>query len=242
MKMGTLDLRRDKKTLGREAEQQHSSMRRTTLVQQIEMGQQLKSGCIFLKRKAAQQSRPADKANHRLCIKVSQRCVRAYCRIKRPGTNQLQIFKRLHKSSINTNKQFGTGHKAPPYQLTARPLNQLPDFGMPGLSLRAFQKNQPCFVVQGCRIKFTFCWRKTISILISILVTEQSKIDIALFNFSEIKFISPAVSSRNILKQKRLKKPTHQGITTQIVTQYRPFSRELFLNAADENAERFHWG
>ena len=133
--MGTLDLRRDKKTLGIKAEQQHSSMRRPTLVQQIKMSQQLKSGGIFLKGKPAQQSRPADKANHRLCIKVSQRSIGAYCRIKRPCTNQLQIFKRLHESGINTNKQFGTGYKAPPYQLTARPLNQLPDFGMPRLGL-----------------------------------------------------------------------------------------------------------
>ena len=158
MKMSTLDLRRDKKTLGIEAEQQHRSMRRPTLVQQIEMSQQLKSGGIFLKGKPAQQSRPANKANHRLCVKISQRSVRAYCRIKRPGTNQLQIFKCLHKSSININKQFGTRHKPPPYQLTTRPLNQLLDFGMPRLSLRASHKNQPCFVVQGCRIKFTLCW------------------------------------------------------------------------------------
>ncbi len=82
MEMSTLDLRRDKKTLGIEAEQQHSSMRRPTLVQQIEMGQQLKSGGIFLKGKPAKQPRPADKANHRLCIKVSKRSIRAYRRIK----------------------------------------------------------------------------------------------------------------------------------------------------------------
>jgi hypothetical protein len=54
-------------------------------------------------------------------------------------------------------------------------------------------------------------------------------------------FISPAVSSQNILKHKRPKKPTHQCITTQIITNYRPFSRELFLKAADENANRFNF-
>jgi hypothetical protein len=53
--------------------------------------------------------------------------------------------------------------------------------------------------------------------------------------FGKIKFVSPAISSRNILK-----KTPHQGFTTQIITQYRPLSRELFLNAADENANRLH--
>jgi hypothetical protein len=76
---------------------------------------------------------------------------------------------------------------------------------MPSLIARAFHKNKVGFPFHCGEIKLPLRGRYSLVVFISIFMAENPHIHIKSLNFCQVDLISPAISSREFLKQKNIK-------------------------------------
>src|SRR5207249_9784554 len=65
-------------------------------------------------------------------------------------------------------------------------------------------------------------------------------VEVAALHLGEVQLIGGPVRGGTLLEQKDLEEPPHQRIAAQIVAQCGPLLGQLFLHAADEEAQRCH--
>lgn len=100
--------------------------------------------------------------------------------------------------------------------------------------IRTFDINEAQYAGSRGMIKLTLRGRNTFTILETVIVAKNTQIQIALVELSNVNLISPAVTGRQVFKQKYRKKPSQQRISF-----HEPFDRltldcQFILNAADK--------
>ena len=184
-------------------------------------------------------SRPPGLPNeprHPLHIQVRDRRLRARCAVERPGADQLPILKVLHQRGIHRRHQFLRGGEPAADQVAARPPDQGLHFGMFRLVIGALHENKAQLVLACGRFKLPLGGGNPLRVLEAVVVAEQANVNVAKPHLFEIHLIGTAVGGGDLLEEKRLEEPAHQGVTTHIVAQSRSFLGELFLHAADEDS------
>ena len=73
-----------------------------------------------------------------------------------------------------------------------------------------------------------------------VFLSEQPHIEIAPFNFVQVKLIGGPVCRRDVLEQEHLEEPPHHRVFAQIGAQRFALPRELTLHAAQKDAEGNH--
>ena len=158
-------------------------MRHPPVIQQIQMRQQCLRGSIFRQREPPDSARSTDKWRHPLEIQIVQRRIHARSRVKRSPTDQRLDFQVLHQRGVEPDLQFFRGVEP----LADQPSSDLSDqrlhLGMPHRVVRSLQEDEAMRANGGGAVEFPFRRRDPFFILDSVVITEQSYIDVAPFHF-----------------------------------------------------------
>ena len=111
---------------------------------------------------------------------------------------------------------------------------------MAPLVVRPLDIDEPCLAPLGGTIKLPRSGRNSRRIFVTVFVTEQAEIEIALIHLIEIDLIGTTIRRGQLLEQEHLKEPAQQRVALDIGLKCLPFLGQLFLNAADENRVLCH--
>ena len=94
---------------------------------------------------------------------------------------------------------------------------------------------EPTFAITAGMVIFMFGRRKTVCILKTIFILENTQIDVAPFNLLQVGRISSLISGRKFLEQKNVRDKVAQDSISQKKSLEVPANlSELFLDTADE--------
>ena len=233
--MSAPDFGKDQESLRRLPEQQHRGVRRPSLVQQVQMLQQLARGSLLRERELPGTACSAGELRHPLEVEIVQRRLGTRGRVEGSPANQLPGFQILDQRRVESGNQLCRRVEPLPDQARLSLAYQRSHLRMAGVCDRSLHEDQAVRSDGSRAVELTFRRRYSFVVLVSVVPAEQPQVDFAPFNFVKVKLVRPPIRGRRVLEQEDFEKPPHQNVVPDIVPQNRPLFGELTLDAADED-------
>ncbi len=211
-------------------------MRRSRVVQQVQVGQQLLGGRVFGQGKTPRSTRERAERRNAFAIQIGEGCSGTGRRIERPRANQLAVFEVLHQGGIQAADQLVSRGETAADELRFGLRYQRLRFGLTLGVAGALDEDEPGLPLLGSPIELALGRRDSLVVLEAVVASEQAEVDITPIHLAQVNLVGASVPRRQILEEEDREEPAQQGIALDEVAYRASFFRELLLNAADEDA------
>lgn len=217
------------------SEQKYGCVSGITVSQQIEILQNRLWGAISFEFQPTRGFGRFNKSRYLCFIDIPDRCPVTHTTIKWRRSEHTTILKAFDETGVDLTDQPRGIRKTTSGDLAARPAHQFGHFRFTRLVVISLNKDQAFTMSLGGVFKLQFSGRLPVLALPSVLVTENSKVNVPLFEFTQVDIVRFAISGRDVFEQKHIRnEPAQERVIRDEILHCAPFRREFLLNAADE--------